>query len=342
MKALLKASFEQNPQAAQRLLDTGNATLTHTQDKGKWGTEFPKLLMEVREELRKERTSTEDFSDVFQTPNTSRVEIEDVMKPWKKDASKENKTRRIYLKGQRDKGYFEIVKDLEDNNYSIHFKPTDSKNPNAFTEEEKNILFQAAADVIPEGANLSTWGELSKGGIHGLNRFLDLGFVKTGDRNAKMKTGEDVNIPILTKSSEASMDNLSSKTISLPGYEELNGLYGDTPIDAEWKIPYLKELDAQISGEKSEEDNNNIINKMNTILQATSEKEYQQETQDSKKAETQNVLNEYDKLLKQFDNLLDNEDGLTASEIRHIAELVGNDLSDMITDLQKEKVLAKE
>lgn len=341
MKALLKASFEQNPQAAQRLLDTGNATLTHTQDKGKWGTEFPKLLMEVREELRKERTD-EDFSDVFQTPNTSRVETEDVMKSWKKDANKTNKTRRIYLKGQKDKGYFEVVKDLEDNNYSIHFKPTDSKNPNAFTEEEKNILFQAAADVIPEGANLSTWGELSKGGIHGLNRFLDLGFVKTGDRNVKMKTGEDVNIPILTKSSEAYMDDLSSKTVSLPGYEKLNGLYGDTPVDAEWKISYLKELDAQISGEKSEEDNNNIINKMNTILQATSEKEYQQETQDSKKAETQNILNEYDKLLKQFDNLLDNEDGLTASEIRHIAELVGNDLSDMITDLQKEKGLAKE
>ena len=287
-------------------------------------------------------TRTEDFSDVFQTPNTSRVETEDVMKPWKKDASKANKTRRIYLKGQKDKGYFEVVKDLENNNYSIHFKPTDSKNPNAFTEEEKNILFQAAADVIPEGANLSTWGELSKGGIHGLNRFLDLGFVKTGDRNVKMKTGEDVNIPILTKSSEAYMDNLSSKTVSLPGYEKLNGLYGDTPVDAEWKIPYLKELDAQISGEKSEEENNNIINKMNTILQATSEKEYQQETQDPKKAETQNILNEYDKLLKQFDNLLDNEDGLTASEIRHIAELVGNDLSDMITDLQKEKGLAKE
>lgn len=287
-------------------------------------------------------TGTEDFSDVFQTPNTSEVEVEDVMKPWKNDASKANKSRRIYLKGQKDKGYFEVVKDMEDNNYSIHFKPTDSKNPNAFTEEEKNILFQAAADVIPEGANLSTWGELSKGGIHGLNRFFDLGFVKTGDRNVKMKTGEDVNIPILTKSSEASVDKLSSKTVSLPGYEKLNGFYDDTSVDAEWKIPYLKELDAQISGEKSEEENNNIINKMNTILQATSEKEYQQETQNPKEAETRNILNEYDKLLKQFDNLLDNEDGLTASEIRHIAELVGNDLSDMITDLQKEKGLAKE
>ena len=57
MKQLLKESFEQNPQALQRLLSTGNATLTHTQDNSKWGKEFPKLLMEVREELRKKQDS---------------------------------------------------------------------------------------------------------------------------------------------------------------------------------------------------------------------------------------------------------------------------------------------
>jgi predicted NAD-dependent protein-ADP-ribosyltransferase YbiA (DUF1768 family) len=51
MKILIKSSFEQNPDALAKLLATGNATLTHTQDKGKWGTEFPKLLMEVRNEL---------------------------------------------------------------------------------------------------------------------------------------------------------------------------------------------------------------------------------------------------------------------------------------------------
>ena len=42
----------QNPAALERLLATGNAELTHTQDKGKWGKEFPKLLMEVRDELK--------------------------------------------------------------------------------------------------------------------------------------------------------------------------------------------------------------------------------------------------------------------------------------------------
>lgn len=57
MKQLLKESFEQNPQTLQRLLDTGNATLTHVQDNSKWGKEFPKLLMEVREELRKKQDS---------------------------------------------------------------------------------------------------------------------------------------------------------------------------------------------------------------------------------------------------------------------------------------------
>lgn len=57
MKQLLKESFEQNPQALQILLSTGNATLTHVQDNSKWGKEFPKLLMEVRYELKKKQDS---------------------------------------------------------------------------------------------------------------------------------------------------------------------------------------------------------------------------------------------------------------------------------------------
>lgn len=145
------------------------------------------------------RANPNDYSDSFQNIHSDNVVVEDVVKPWRSDSSKQNKTRRIYLKGKENKGYFEVVKDLEDNNYSVHFKPTDSKNPNAFTQEEKAILFQAVSDVIPDGANLSTWGELTKGGIHGLNRFTDLGFTKTGERSAKTKAGEDIKIPIFTK-----------------------------------------------------------------------------------------------------------------------------------------------
>ena len=43
METGIRASFLQNPQALQKLRDTGNARLTHTQDTGKWGTEFPRI-----------------------------------------------------------------------------------------------------------------------------------------------------------------------------------------------------------------------------------------------------------------------------------------------------------
>ena len=51
MEEMMKASFEQNPNAKQRLLSTGNTTLTHKQDPGEWRTKFPELLMRVRDEL---------------------------------------------------------------------------------------------------------------------------------------------------------------------------------------------------------------------------------------------------------------------------------------------------
>lgn len=148
-----------------------------------------------------------------------------------------------------------------------------------------------------------------------------------------------------------------SSTVSLPSYEYFNDLYEDTPVDAAWKIPYLKELDAQISDENSIEDNQNIINRMDNILQSTSEKEYLQESKNSEKKRVEKTLDEYDKLNRQIDNLLGNQDlesdgevyhldelgvaHLSASEIRHTAELVANEISDSITKLQKEEGLAE-
>ena len=67
MKTLLKTSFEQNPKALERLLSTGNATLTHTQDKGKWGKRFPRLLMEVRDELRAQQSIQSTESPITQS-----------------------------------------------------------------------------------------------------------------------------------------------------------------------------------------------------------------------------------------------------------------------------------
>lgn len=110
-----------------------------------------------------------------------------------------NQTSRIYISGHREKGYFEVVKDLEDGMYSVHFKPTDTDNPHAFSDEEKAVLFAAVANMIPQGCQLSTHGELTKGGISGINRFLSLGFHKVYERQAKTKSGKQIFIPVMEK-----------------------------------------------------------------------------------------------------------------------------------------------
>ena len=50
----------------------------------------------------------------------SLVDVEQHNKPWKSDSTKSNKTLRVYLK-DHSKGYFELVKDEEDNFYYVHF-----------------------------------------------------------------------------------------------------------------------------------------------------------------------------------------------------------------------------
>lgn len=86
MKALIKASFEQNPQAAQRLLDTGNATLTHNQDKSKWKTEFPRLLMEVRDELRKSQGTTQPQTSTPTSTDSSEKSVTEQLVQHLKDS----------------------------------------------------------------------------------------------------------------------------------------------------------------------------------------------------------------------------------------------------------------
>ena len=51
MERLIYLSFKQNPSQCKQLLDTYPLTLTHVHEKGFWGSEFPRLLMEVRTTL---------------------------------------------------------------------------------------------------------------------------------------------------------------------------------------------------------------------------------------------------------------------------------------------------
>lgn len=115
------------------------------------------------------------------------VEWEIKKEPWKTNPSKFKTELNIYLKGRRDLGFFQLVNNQEDGEYSIHFK-THSRNSagqefgmkdsngkfkfGLTTPEQRNILFQQLWNAIPNGADVSTYGDLSVGGVRGLAKLM--------------------------------------------------------------------------------------------------------------------------------------------------------------------------
>ena len=125
-----------------------------------------------------------------------------------------NHSARIYIPNHHDIGYFEIVKDAENDYYSVHFKPVDDNNPHAFTDDQKEALFSAMYVIIPKGGLVSTWGSITKGGLNALtNRFGDdNGFTQVGEREVKLKDdGSTVKIPIWRQE----MDDLQSVKLQI-------------------------------------------------------------------------------------------------------------------------------
>ena len=132
--------------------------------------------------------------------DTSKVDIEEYDKPWKNDPTKSNKTLRIYIKGQHEKGYFELVKDQEFGIFSVYFKTGNANTGEIYgsTKEERSILYKQLLNAIPNDAQLSTWGELSEGGIKALNK-LGKNLKKVGERQVKDIQGNSISIPIYQK-----------------------------------------------------------------------------------------------------------------------------------------------
>ena len=137
--------------------------------------------------------------------DTSKVDIEFHDKSWKNDSTKINKTLRIYIKGQHEKGYFELVKDYEFGMFSVHFKTTkagakyNSSIAIESTKEDRKILFTELSKAIPEGGMVSTWGSLSEDGVRGIDN-VGRGMTKVGERKVTLKSnGNTIKIPIYQK-----------------------------------------------------------------------------------------------------------------------------------------------
>jgi hypothetical protein len=80
---------------------------------------FPRLSDIASEQL--EELTTEEINQFLDDINIGRSEEFD--RPWKTDSTKSNKAFNLYLKEDPDRK-FEIVKDIEDGYWSIHFKTT--------------------------------------------------------------------------------------------------------------------------------------------------------------------------------------------------------------------------
>lgn len=187
-----------------------NTILYGTKDKDLTGINARKALEERVNMIKtnsKALSPVQDSNNLLKNINNvdkSLVDVEQYDKPWKSDPTKSNKTLRVYLK-DHSKGYFELVKDVEDNFYSVHFKTAkegakyNAENTTPTTKEERKILFKELIKLIPEGAKISTWGSISDEGIKALDN-VGRDMIKVGERTITKKTdGSKVNIPIYQK-----------------------------------------------------------------------------------------------------------------------------------------------
>lgn len=132
------------------------------------------------------------FEEAVRQQIDNSITVEQYDKAWRVDVNQSNKATSFALKSKPNEK-FELVKDKEEGFYSLHIK-TSSKE--ALTEEEKQHLVNAVARHIPIGGKLSSWGEATKGGISGLNRFKEAGFVDSGETR---KVSDTQTLPILIK-----------------------------------------------------------------------------------------------------------------------------------------------
>lgn len=111
-----------------------------------------------------------------------------------------NPATRYRLEGKPS--FFERVDDLEPGYHSVHFKTADTfhgvDGRQMLSPNEKKLLFDTYAEDFPEGEFLSTYGNLSPGGVHGLNRFkTEYGWKQVGERVVHDTKGNEISIPVL-------------------------------------------------------------------------------------------------------------------------------------------------
>lgn len=140
------------------------------------------------------------------------VEYKIVKEPWKKDSSKTKTVLKIYLKGFKNFGSFDLVADTDFKNriyngeYSVHFKTGDADTGISYgsTKEQRKILYDAIIKAIPAGAKVSTYGNISKGGIIALNK-VGQNMLKVSKRVIQDRDENPITIPVFFKAEASNL-----------------------------------------------------------------------------------------------------------------------------------------
>ena len=232
-------------------------------------------------------------AEKFQTDKlTQEVEYEIVKEPWAEDINKKDgdPTKRykdvlkIYIKGRKDLGSFDLVKDQELGYYSVHFKTGNADTGDIYgsTPEQRKILYENLYRAIPEGALVSTWGNVSQGGLIALNKLMDeyVGDTKVdnviGTREVKDREGNIIQIPIFKKFGTGMFDYNTNfqESISLNSIEDYykfkedpiaflakKGYYNISNVRYQKDITRPRNLaPVKISWEYGEGDNHHMMN----------------------------------------------------------------------------------
>jgi predicted NAD-dependent protein-ADP-ribosyltransferase YbiA (DUF1768 family) len=303
MKKAIKASFEQNPAALQKLLATGNAELTHTQEspKSKWRTEFPKLLMEVREELKSQQPSTQPTSQQEQVKKEvkeNKPRLSETVKKKIVDGLNYYFMDALYSGGNPDALYNSetsstIINILFDRAFQNVVGSLKNKFDSAKTvEEKKNIV--AVANLLKSPEVLKEIRESHRKLLKSFNIEIeavtddtevnskDNAFAKEGH---KISLDDSINGPV--KMLIASLTKTSSNELGLPelvDYEKTKNLIANTLVntvpeysqiiaklkDASLKNPELTQLVSKLGEEIKLSDNINSFRLKTQFLQSFS------------------------------------------------------------------------
>ena len=187
-------------------------------------------------------------SDLFNIKalQSNEIEYDIIEEPWKIEddqgnmidhPTKKKTVLKIYIKGKRQLGSFDLVADTNYENteyngeYSVHFKTgdADTKEMYGSTSEERSLLYKYLISAIPIGAKVSTYGKVSEGGKKALEKVGKNMYI-VGTRNVKDRSGNNLVI------------NIFQKTEAIDNFKDLIWLRNESKLNSKLKPVYDKAI----------------------------------------------------------------------------------------------------